>query len=124
VQDTAWISAPQSRQTETNTTHIPLHIRQLFAEKRRDRRTWQRSRDVRDQHIYNRLRRELKQALREAQNNTFEHYITNLSVQDNTLWKETQKLKGSQEHVPPIQKPNGQWARSDTEKADIYLTLN
>jgi hypothetical protein len=122
VQDAAWKSTPQSRQTETTTTDTPLYIRQLIAEKRRARRTWQRSRNAADQHIYNRLSRKLKKVLRDAQNNTFEHYITNLSANDNTLWKATRKLKRPQVHVPPLRKPNGQWARSDKEKADTFAS--
>jgi hypothetical protein len=72
------------------------------------------------QHTDNRLSRELKKALRGAQNNTFEHYITNLLANDHTLWKVTQKLKRPQAHVPPVRKPNGQQARADKKKADMF----
>lgn len=119
VQKASWYSTPQINQQTTNVT-IPLHIRQLVAKKRRARKIWQRTRNPIDQHQYNRLARHLKTALRDVQNNEFEAYITNLSANDYTLWKATKKLKRPQIPVPPIRKANGEWARSDKEKADTF----
>lgn len=120
VQKAAWQSTPQTKHKPTTTTDVPLYIRQLIAEKRRARRIWQRSRNNIDQHTYNRLSRQLKAAIRDANNNGFEQYITNLAVNDNTLWKATKKLRRPQMPIPPIRKPNDDWARSDKEKADVF----
>ena len=55
-------------------------------------------------------------------NNDFEHYITLLSPNDNTLWKATKQLKLPQAPIPPIRKPSNEWARSDKDKATVFAT--
>ena len=122
VQKAAWFSTPAKEQHTIYTPNTPLHIRQLVAAKRRARRVWQRSRHANDQHQYNRLSRQLKTALQELHNRSFEHYITHLSPTDNTLWKATRQLKRPQAPVPPIRNPNKAWARSDTDKANVFAT--
>ena len=122
VQKAAWFSTPAQEQQATIIPNTPLHIRQLVAAKRRARRVWQRSRHANDQHQYNRLSRQLKTALQELHNNSFEHYITHLSPTDNTLWKATKQLRCPQAPVPPIRKPNNEWARSDKDKACVFAT--
>jgi hypothetical protein len=66
VQKAAWQSTPQTESKPTTTIDVPLHIRQLIAEKRRARRIWQRTRNNSDQHTYNRLCRQLKATIRNA----------------------------------------------------------
>jgi len=70
--------------------------------------------------IYNRLKRKLQTALRNAKNATFEHYLTSLSPSDNTLWNATKRLKRPQISIPPIRKADGSWAKSDDEKATTF----
>jgi hypothetical protein len=43
--------------------------------------------------IYNKLRRNLHDALTNAKNKTFEYYIASLSKDDHTIWKTTRKFK-------------------------------
>ena len=71
---------PRTPLAPVNTTH--LHIRNLLAEKRRARSRWQRSRKKGDRAIYNRLKRNLQTALKEARNTNFEQFITSLSPDD------------------------------------------
>jgi len=85
LQAMAWHSTPTHGAITKPVNNIPLHIRELLAEKRRSRRRWQWSRYQGDRIIYNRLKRKLQTALRHANNATFEHYPTSLSPSDNTL---------------------------------------
>jgi hypothetical protein len=69
--------------------------------------------------IYNRLKRKLQTALRDANNATFKHYLTSLSPCDNSLWKATNRLKRPQISIPPIRKTDRSWSKSD-EKAMAF----
>jgi len=120
LQEAAWQSTPPPRARTKPVNNIPLHIRELLAEKRRSCRIWQWSRNHGDRIIYNRLNRKLQTALRHANNATFEHYLTSLSPSDNTLWKATKRLKRPLISIPPIRKVDGSWAKSDDEKAMAF----
>ena len=100
--------------------NTPLYIREHIAEKRRSRGRWQRSRNQGDRLIYNRLKRKLQTALRNADNATFEHYLTSLSPIDNTPWKATKRLKRPKMSIPPIRKADGSWAKTDDEKSTTF----
>jgi len=97
----------------------PLHIRELIAAKR-SRSRWQRSRNQGDRITYNRLRRQIQTALRNANNITLEHYLTTLTPSYNTFWKTTQRLKRPQTSIPPIRKTDRSWAKSNEEKATAF----
>jgi len=118
IQAAAWYSTPtppRARTTSANNT--PLYIRELIAEKRRSRGRWQRSRNQDDRLIYNRLRRKLQAALRNANNDSFAHYLTSLSPDDNSLWKATKRLRRPQVQIPQLRNADGSWAKSDDDKA-------
>ena len=85
LQAAEWHSTPPPRARTKPADITPFHIRELIAEKRRSRGRWQRSRNQGDRLIYNRLKRQLQTALRNASNATSEHYLTSLSPSDNTL---------------------------------------
>jgi hypothetical protein len=95
-QAAAWHSTPPPRARTKPVDNTPLHISKLNAEKRRSRSRWQPSRNQGDQIIYNGLKRKLQTAIRNANNVTFEHYLTSLSPSDNTIWKATKRLKRPQ----------------------------
>jgi hypothetical protein len=120
LQAAVWHSTPPPHARMKPKDNTPLHIRELIAEKRRLCGRWQRSRNQGDRLIYNQLKRKLQTALRNANNATFEHYLTSLSLSDNTLWEATKRLKQPQTSIPPIRKANGSWAKSDDEKAMAF----
>jgi hypothetical protein len=73
IQAAGWYSTPtiaDKRNNEPN--NIPVYIRELVVIKRQARGRWQRSRNIEDWLIYNRLRRRLHRALTKMRNNTFE----------------------------------------------------
>ena len=51
---------------------IPPQIREIVTEKRRAKNRWQRSRNLIDKRVYNQLTRQLKAALQDTRNATFE----------------------------------------------------
>ena len=102
IQEAAWYSTPTPLDTTKHTYNIPLHIRELVAEKRRARNRWQRSRNNDDRINYNRLKRRLHNTLANERNMTFEQYITSLNKDDHTIWKATRTFKLHQKSIPPI----------------------
>jgi len=89
VQDAAWHSSPPPRKPLAPVHATTLHTRNFVTDKRRARSRWQRSRNQGDRDIYNRLKRNLQAALRDARNATFTIYITSPSPDDTSLWKAT-----------------------------------
>lgn len=102
------------------TTFTPKTIRQKIKEKRKLRKIWQRSRSALDKANYNKSTKELKDLLKEHNNQHINTFLTNLTATQATnysLWKLNKKLKKGINHQPPLMKPNGTWSRTDTEKA-------
>jgi hypothetical protein len=71
-QDAAWHSTHPPRAPPAPVNAIPLHIRNLVADKRRARSRWQRSRNQGYRAIYNRLKWNLQAVLSDARNANFE----------------------------------------------------
>ena len=68
----------------------------------------------------NKLTHRLRGVLLESRNESFQHYITNLSPEDYSTWRAAKKFKRPIKTVPPIKKPNDIRARSDEEKAEVF----
>jgi hypothetical protein len=79
IQEAARRSTPPENPEKDPISFTPLHIRELVAEKRRARNRWQRSSNPVDKREYNQLTRQLKAALQDTRNATFETYINSLS---------------------------------------------
>jgi hypothetical protein len=63
-------------------------------EKRRARRRWQNSRNPPDKTYPNRLSHSLQTASRQTKKNeTFNHYITELSTTGHSIWKATKEFE-------------------------------
>lgn len=122
LQNAAKQSTPQPGQKKFS-TNIPLEIKRLVAEKRKARSIWQRTHRPDDRTIYNNKTRNLKTALEQMRNNSFENYVSNLSRQDNSIWKPIKNKNKPINTSPPIRKnslPPGPWAKSNKEKADLF----
>ena len=120
IQEAAWRATPPGHQIPPDKHNVPLHIRHLITEKRRARSRWQRTRNLRDKTVLNRLTHELTNALKEVRNETFRYYVSTLSPNDHTIWKATKKINRPITPIPPIRKHDGSWARSHEEKADTF----
>lgn len=101
-----------------------VNIEQLLNEKRRARREWQ---QYRSPQLKARLRectrklRALLESQRIASLNYFLENLDNTPKSDYSLWRATKSLKRPTLSKPPLRKPNGEWARTDPEKIDLYV---
>ena len=120
IQEAAYLSTPPAHSGKNPTHTTPLHIRDMVTQKRRARSRWQRSRNPIDKREYNLHARQLRSALQDIQNKTFETYISALSADDHSIWKATRHLKRPTAHIPPILREDGTWSITDDEKATTF----
>jgi hypothetical protein len=78
------------------------------------------SRNPLDKTELNKLTYDLRSAILQAKNETFQTYITNLSPDDHSLWEATNKFKRPTIAIPPIIKHDIRWARTNKEKTNLF----
>jgi DNA-binding transcriptional MocR family regulator len=110
IQRAAWAASPTITKITRNNVNIPHEILQLVPEKRRARAKRHRTRNPVDKNLYNRLTNNLKTKINAVKQVTYQHYVSQLSSTDNTIWKLARKGKSPQRMNPPIRKPTGEWA--------------
>jgi hypothetical protein len=101
--------------------NLTMEIRELIKNKRKARKTWQITRSPVYKSIFNNLCLKVKNAIKEANNESLHRYLTNLTGEKNTdysLWKATKGLKRPVIASPPLKKEDRTWARSAKQKAD------
>lgn len=121
IQGAAWNSTPEV--DENREESCPAHIKKAISNKRKLRRKWQNTRHPNDKTNLNRAATELKKQLNELKNKSIQDHLENLTPTETTnysLWRATKKLKKTISFLPPIKKPDGNWARSDEEKAVTF----
>lgn len=122
IQQAAWRSTPDAYISEIKES-VPSIIKQKVAEKRKLKKRWQVTRYPTDKSNLNRATRELKETMAEMENQKFQNYLENLTATqatDYSLWKATRNMKRPQLSIPPIKDDNNKWARSDSEKANLF----
>jgi hypothetical protein len=105
--------------------NLPSHIKQLVAQKRSARAKWQKTHTPGDKRLFNNANNKLRDALHEMSNDTFAAYIVTLKREDQTIWRPIKSRKKPQTPLPPIRantRPPGPWAKSDTEKANLFAS--
>jgi hypothetical protein len=116
IQQAAKKATPQlPRKQDTN--YISWEIKQLIAQKRKARSLWQRTLIPENKTRFNKLSNLLKIKIREAHNNSFAQYISNLSRFDNSIWKPIKNRRKPITPIPPLRlntHPPGPWDRSDS----------
>lgn len=123
IQRAAWASTPQETKHSDNHISYPQEVRQLIRDKRKARRTWHHTRAPCDKAKLNRLKNLLDNLSSDMKQETHLRLIHSLNTEKDTdysLWKVTKSLKQTKEHVPPIKKENGEWAKSPIEKAEVF----
>jgi predicted house-cleaning noncanonical NTP pyrophosphatase (MazG superfamily) len=121
VQSAAWNSSdPPKMRQNNNSLSYPLMIRELIQEKRRARGKWQRTRLQADKQIFNRLSNRLKKEISEFKNSKYQKRLENLSISDNSIWRETKKILKHIPQCPPLRRPDMTWAKTDSEKAELF----
>ncbi|KAI5710539.1 hypothetical protein M8J75_009509 [Diaphorina citri] len=119
IQQAAHFATPENKKEE-GIINIPKEIRDLIAEKRTVRRRWRSNRNPIDKTLLNKLTRKLTSLLQKKRNESFGNYLMSLSINDNSLWTATKGLKRPTKHVPPLLKGNGEYAKSNEEKANLF----
>lgn len=120
LQQAAKQSSPITPAKKVN-QNVSIEIKNLIAEKRRARATWQRTHAPNDKQKYNQLNRKLNKKLKQERNKEFEQYLLKLSRTDQSIWKPIRNIKKPKHTAPPIRKScNDRWAKSDSEKAILF----
>jgi len=104
----------------SNSSLLPIKIRMCIAQKRRARNKWQRSRLPSDKKELNSLTNKLKQILRTYRQEKYSYEISQLTQTNKSLWTKTRQILKHKTSSFPLSLPNGNWARSDQEKADAF----
>ena len=86
------------------TNNKPYEIKKLAAGKRRARSIWQRTQAPDSRRKYNRTGNKLKSKLQEMRNESFKKYVSNLTRQDNSIWRPINNKNKPKTTSPPIRK--------------------
>jgi len=122
VQKSAWESTAQTKRKKIGINY-PRELRSLIAQKRKLRKKWHQTRSPSDKRNLNNASQKLKRLLRDFKSDSINLYISELSTERSSgysLWKCTKRLKRPIKHIPPIRKPNGEWARNALDKANVF----
>lgn len=109
--------------TVRSSSQFSHSIRQQIQEKRKLRSLWQRTRDPRIKAQLNRATKKLKEDLKSARDVDNEIRIKSLTATKMTnysLWKEIKHIKKPVERKEPIKSANGEWIKSDKDKAAAF----
>lgn len=98
---------------------LPDHIKDLIRTKNRARRLAQRTMNPAHRAENNRLAAEVRTAIAQHQNDTWETKLQALTTEDNSLWRMTKILRNKTIPTPPIHGANGM-AYTDVEKAEAF----
>jgi hypothetical protein len=122
IQQSAWLSCRPQHLPPPGCPSYPLSIRQAIAEKRRLRRIWQTYRDPTDKRNYNRMNNVLKNLVKTFKVERFQSYLSCISGDDRSIWLTTRKILKTHYVSPPIRKHDNTWAKTDSEKADVFAS--
>lgn len=120
--ESAKAATPTPKETHSAVTRYPRMIVEAVRERRKARHRWQSTRDPAEKTRFNKISKKVKDLIRENDNKTFESQLAGLDATKETeysLWKMARKNKPLK-YVPPIRTSDGNWARSDKEKAKAF----
>lgn len=122
IQNAGWDNTPRNSVTPQGFSY-PLEIRRVVQEKRKARRKWMQTRMPEHKTTFNKLCKKLSQLIKKTKNESINNYLKDLSAEkesEYSLWRATKYLKRPKQHIPPIKRNDGTWARSNQEKADVF----
>lgn len=121
IQQASWNATPQ--RSFSTKPKSPAEVLKKLAEKRKAKKTWQRTKSPEDKRKLNKATAELKNLLQNIQNESFEKKIQSLSSNKSTdysLWKVTKSVKRYPKINHPIRKPDNSWTKNNSEKATTF----
>jgi hypothetical protein len=101
----------------------PQEIREKIAQKRKIRKRWQMTQDLRISTELNCITQDLRRTILETKQRSIEAYLREISDDSSTeysLWKATKRLKRPTINIPPVRKQDRAWARNNKEKAENF----
>lgn len=103
----------------SNPMLLPIAIREQIRRKNTARKRWQRSWDPADKAEANRLQGQVKRAIQQYHNETWNAKLESLNIQDNSIWKmaKAMKRRSTIRNTPPLHGRHG-LAYSDSDKAE------
>jgi hypothetical protein len=110
IEEATWDSTPDIKR-KLKGLNFPREIKDLTTEKRKFRRKFHQSRHPHDKTLLNIASQQLSKEIKNIKQTSSIEY---------SLWKATKYLKRPIAQVLPIKKPDGKWARSNLEKANIF----
>lgn len=122
IQQSAWNNTPVIKRKTIGNAY-PREIKELIKKKRKARKKWQKTRCPRDKGVLNNLTQQLKREINGIKNESIHRYLRNLNNEKDTnysLWKAARKFKRPIVHIPPIKQDDGNWARSNKQKCEIF----
>ncbi len=122
IQKASWLATPDP-QLKTGTTDLPSSIIHLVKKKRKIRKLWQETRYLAHKTELNRISKLLRESITEYKEKMLSRYLEQLSPNDtgsSSFWKTTKYLKYGGNSTLPITKPNGMWARTNQERAEVF----
>jgi hypothetical protein len=97
-------------------------VKQKILEKRKLRKRWHTTRSPQYKANLNKAVKEMKQLLNDEKQKAIQTYLERLTATEATeysLWKAAKRLKRPQTPNPPPRTDKGEWANSDTQKANV-----
>lgn len=98
---------------------LPVEIVDLIREKRRARRLAQRTMHPVDRARYNQLALQVREALQQRRNDSWDAKLERLEEDDHSLWRMTKILRNKSTPMPPIHSVNGV-VYTDNDKAEAF----
>lgn len=122
IQEAAWSSTPSITPVSTD-NFVPRRILDEVNLKRSLRKQWQQTRCPTLKKRLNHVIRQLKNTLDQDRNEAFRNHINKLDATASSgysLWKATRKLQRPTIISSPLRNADGNWARTDMEKATTF----
>lgn len=122
LQQSVWNNTPILKPKTPGLNYVK-EVRSMVQEKRKARKKWQQSRSPEDKRVLNKLTQQLKEEIKIIKNESFQSFLRELTDDKDTdysLWRAAKILKRPIKYAPPIRRDDGEWARSDREKAEVF----
>lgn len=107
-----------SHYRNNNTFTLPRYIHNQIKQRNITRRLYQHTRDPTLKREINNLNNLIKRNILKEKQDSWNHFLTTLSTEDNSVWRIVKKLNNNHSPIPPLTKNNIN-AYTDQQKADL-----
>ena len=119
IQQAAWSCTPNPHKYPSVHKCHRRSNRKIL-DKRKLRKRWKNTRSLQDKAKLNKAVNELKQLLNDHKQKAIQTSLESVTATEYSLWKATKRLQRPQTTIPPpLRTAGGEWAKSDTQKANV-----